>query len=122
MICFSNCNLIKIVQNGENYLVRRASAAQYVSLTPERYPKPNENIVKIDIDCLDTAETKVLLPFVPFDQTSNQRLVYVQMVDPENRDLFLRTVKERKDDGWQSILDCMVSTFNQAKAIFYFLR
>ncbi|OAA76134.1 transaldolase [Akanthomyces lecanii RCEF 1005] len=63
--------------------------------------------IKIDIDCLDTAETKVLLPFVPFDQTSNQRIVYVQMVDPENRDLFLRTVKERKDDGWQSILDCM---------------
>ncbi|KAJ6780678.1 hypothetical protein PWT90_01338 [Aphanocladium album] len=63
--------------------------------------------IKIDIDCLDPAETKSLLPFVPFDQTSNQRLVYVQMVAPENRDLFLQTVQERKNEGWQSILDCM---------------
>ncbi|OAQ97904.1 hypothetical protein LLEC1_08188, partial [Akanthomyces lecanii] len=74
--------------------------------------------IKIDIDCLNTAETKVLLPFVPFDQTSNQRLVYAQMVHPENRELFLRTVQERKDDGWQAILDCIsvrLCTLNKDK-------
>ncbi|EGX88859.1 transaldolase [Cordyceps militaris CM01] len=63
--------------------------------------------IKIDIDCLDPAETVALLPFVPYDQTSNQRLVYLQMVAPSNHDLFLQTVRDRKDDGWQAILDCM---------------
>ncbi|TQV91728.1 transaldolase [Cordyceps javanica] len=63
--------------------------------------------IKIDIDCLDPVETQALLPFVPHDQTSNQHLVYQQMVAPQNRDLFLQTVKERRDEGWQSILDCM---------------
>lgn len=58
---------------------------------------------------MDPAETKALLPFVPVDQTSNQRLVYLQMVAPANRALFLQTVQERKDDGWQAILDCMVN-------------
>lgn len=64
--------------------------------------------VKIDIDDLAPAATKALLPFVPFDQTSNQNLVNLQMVAPENRELFLQTVKERKDEGWESILNCMV--------------
>lgn len=49
-----------------------------------------------------------LLPFQPFDQTSNQRLVYEQMISPENRELFLQTVKAGKDDGWEVILDRMV--------------
>lgn len=58
---------------------------------------------------MDPAETKVLLPYIPFDQTSNQRLVYLQMTAPENRELLVQTVQEHKDDGWQAILDCMVS-------------
>lgn len=65
-------------------------------------------VVKIDIDCMDPAEAKRFLPFKPFDQTSNQRLVYEQMIHPANRELFLKTVKEGKDEGWEVILDRMV--------------
>ncbi|KAG9496081.1 hypothetical protein J7337_012657 [Fusarium musae] len=67
--------------------------------------------VKIDIDCMDPAEAKRFLPFEPHDQTSNQRLVYKQMVSPENRELFLKTVEEGKDEGWEIILDRMVPHF-----------
>ncbi|KAF5536528.1 transaldolase B [Fusarium napiforme] len=63
--------------------------------------------VKIDIDCMDPEEAKRFLPFKPHDQTSNQRLVYEQMISPENRELFLKTVKEGKDEGWEVILDRM---------------
>ncbi|KAF5685977.1 transaldolase B [Fusarium circinatum] len=61
--------------------------------------------VNIDIDCMDPAEAKRFLPFKPHDQTSNQRLVYEQMISPENRGLFLKTVEEGKDEGWEIILD-----------------
>ncbi|KAF5557443.1 transaldolase B [Fusarium mexicanum] len=63
--------------------------------------------VKIDIDCMDPAEAKRFLTFKPHDQTSNQRLVYEQMISPENRGLFLKTVEEGKDEGWEIILDRM---------------
>ncbi|RBQ68808.1 hypothetical protein FVER14953_21004 [Fusarium verticillioides] len=63
--------------------------------------------VKIDIDCMDPAEAKRFLPFEPHDQTSNQRLVYEQMISPENRELFFKTVEEGKDEGWEIILDRM---------------
>ncbi|KAG4292915.1 hypothetical protein FPRO06_12403 [Fusarium proliferatum] len=63
--------------------------------------------VKIDIDCMDPEEAKRFLPFKPHDQTSNQRLVYEQMVSPENRELFLKTVKKGKDERWEVILDRM---------------
>ncbi|KAG5801031.1 hypothetical protein H9Q74_014422 [Fusarium xylarioides] len=63
--------------------------------------------VKIDIDCMDPEEAKRFLPFKPHDQTSNQRLVYEQMISPENRELFLKTVQEGKDEGWEVILDRM---------------
>ena len=49
---------------------------------------------------MDPAEAKRFLPFKPHDQTSNQRLVYEQMISPENRELILQTVKEGKDEGW----------------------
>lgn len=64
--------------------------------------------VKIDIDCMDPAEARRFLPFKPHDQTSNQNLVYKQMISPENQELFLKTVKEGKDEGWEVILDRMV--------------
>lgn len=67
--------------------------------------------VKIDIDCMDPEEGKRFLPFKPHDQTSSQRLVYEQIVSPENRELFLNTVKEGKDEGWEVILHRMVSHF-----------
>ncbi|CAG9983720.1 unnamed protein product [Clonostachys byssicola] len=63
--------------------------------------------LNVDIDCMDPAEAKKLLPFKPCDQTSNQRLVYEQMISPENRDLFLQTAKEAKDEGWEVILNRM---------------
>ncbi|KIW06099.1 uncharacterized protein PV09_03268 [Verruconis gallopava] len=58
--------------------------------------------LNVDIDCMDPAEAKKL-PFVPMDQTSNQRLVYQQMVAPENRELFLAVAKELKEEGWKAI-------------------
>lgn len=64
--------------------------------------------MNIDIDCMDPIEAQRFLPFKPHDQTSNQRLVYEQMIAPENRDLFLQSVREGKDEGWQAILDRMV--------------
>jgi transaldolase len=64
--------------------------------------------VKVDIDCIDPAEAKRFLPFKPYDQTSNQRLVYEQMISPENRELFLETVEQGKDEGWEVILNRMV--------------
>ncbi|EMT71282.1 hypothetical protein NOF04DRAFT_14432 [Fusarium oxysporum II5] len=63
--------------------------------------------VKIDIDCMDPEEAKRFLPFKPYDQTSNQRLVYEQIISPENRELFLKTAEEGKDEGWEVILDRM---------------
>ncbi|KAL0933429.1 transaldolase [Colletotrichum truncatum] len=63
--------------------------------------------LKIDIDCVDPAEAKRFLPFKFYDQTSNQRLVYEQMIAPENHELFLKTVKDGKDEGWEVILDRM---------------
>ncbi|RGP67749.1 hypothetical protein FSPOR_5939 [Fusarium sporotrichioides] len=60
-----------------------------------------------DIDCMDPVEAKRFLPFKPHDQTSNQRLVYEQMISPENREFLLKTVKEGKDEGWEVILNRM---------------
>jgi transaldolase len=57
---------------------------------------------------MDPAEAKKL-PFVPMDQTSNQRLVYQQMIAPENRELFLKIATELKDEGWKAIYFRMVS-------------
>lgn len=57
---------------------------------------------------MDPAEAKRFLPFKPYDQTSNQHLVYEQMISPENHELFLKTVKEGKHEGWEVILDRMV--------------
>lgn len=65
--------------------------------------------VKIDIDCMDPAEATRFLPFKPHDMTSNQGIVYKQMIAPENRDLFLKTVREGKDEGVDVIIDRMVS-------------
>lgn len=59
---------------------------------------------------MDPAEARKLLPFKPYDQTSNQRLVYEQMISIENRDLFLQVARDYKDKSWEAILDRMVST------------
>jgi hypothetical protein len=60
---------------------------------------------------MDPEEAKRFLPFKPYDQTSNQRLAYEQIISPENRELFSKTVEEGKDEGWEVILDRMVSHF-----------
>lgn len=66
-------------------------------------------LVNIDIDCMDPAEAQRWLPFKPCDQTSNQRLVYEQMVAPENRSLLLNTAQQCRDQGWEAVLTRMVS-------------
>ena len=48
------------------------------------------------------------LPFKPHNQTSNQLLVNEQMAVPENREMFLKAVKEYKDQGWEAVLDRIV--------------
>lgn len=58
---------------------------------------------------MNPEEAKRWLPFRPCDQTSNQRLVYEQMIAPENRELFVDTIKECKSRGWEYILTRMVS-------------
>lgn len=59
---------------------------------------------------MNPEEAKRWLPFRPCDQTSNQRLVYEQMVAPENRELFLNTIQQCKTRGWEYILTRMVSS------------
>ncbi|OJJ03994.1 hypothetical protein ASPVEDRAFT_891240 [Aspergillus versicolor CBS 583.65] len=61
--------------------------------------------LKVDIDCMDPDESRKLLPFKPYDQTSNQRLVYEQMTSTENRDLLLQVARGYKHKGWEAILD-----------------
>jgi hypothetical protein len=74
-----------------------------VSLSIWNYILTQLGVVNIDIDCMDPAEASKLLPFVPHDQTSNQRLVYEQMVAPENQEMLLKTARELKDEGWEAI-------------------
>jgi transaldolase len=57
---------------------------------------------------MDPDEAKRLLPFKPYDQTSNQRLVYERMISPANREMFHAAVQEYKDQGWEAILTRMV--------------
>lgn len=57
---------------------------------------------------MDPAEARKLLPFKPCDQTSNQRLVYEQMTAPANREAFLQTARELKDEGADAIIARMV--------------
>lgn len=66
---------------------------------------------------MDPKEAQKLLPFKPVDQTSNQRLVYEQMILPENRDMFFNAVREYKQAGWEAILNRMVSE-NAARSPF----
>lgn len=65
--------------------------------------------VHIDIDCMDPNEATRWHPFRPHDQTSNQRIVHEQMITPNNRELFHKTVKECKGRGWEYVLMRMVS-------------
>lgn len=69
----------------------------------------NSSIVNIDIDCMNPVEARRWLPFKPYDQTSNQRLVHEQLISPQNRDLLLDAASEYKEQGWKAILDRMVS-------------
>lgn len=73
-------------------------------------------IVDIDIDSMDPVEAKKWLPFKPQDQTSNQRLVYEQMICRENREIFLQVVREYKDQAWEAILDRMVRPWESSRS------
>lgn len=48
------------------------------------------------------------MPIVPHDQTSNQLWVDIQLGDASNRDMFLETAKELKNEGWLAIYTRMV--------------
>ncbi|RDL36003.1 Uncharacterized protein BP5553_06615 [Venustampulla echinocandica] len=63
-----------------------------------------EEQLNVDVDCMDPTFAKSL-PFTPHNQTSNQLLVNEQMSIPENKELFLKAVRERKDQGWEAVLD-----------------
>lgn len=65
--------------------------------------------VQIDIDCMDPNEATRWHPFRPHDQTSNQRLVHEQMVNPNNRELLYKTIQECKGHRWEYVLTRMVS-------------
>jgi hypothetical protein len=49
------------------------------------------------------------LPFTPHNQTSNQLLVNEQMSIPENKELFLSAVREYGSQGWEAVLNRIVS-------------
>ena len=63
--------------------------------------------VNVDVDWMDPTFSKSL-PIVPNDMTSNQLWVDIQMSHPDNREMFLNTVKEYKDKGWLAIYTRMV--------------
>lgn len=69
-------------------------------------------IVNVDVDSMDPTFAKSL-PFKPHDQTSNQLLVNEQMSVPENKELFARAVRERGSQGWEAVLNRIVSSTMQ---------
>ncbi|KAE8372786.1 hypothetical protein BDV26DRAFT_285655 [Aspergillus bertholletiae] len=71
---------------------------------PSTWLDKRQGQLNIDIDCMDPAEAKRWFPFTPHDQTSNQRLVYEQMISTQNRELFLQAAREYKDKGREAIL------------------
>ncbi|KAM0332094.1 hypothetical protein ACHAQA_002366 [Verticillium albo-atrum] len=61
-----------------------------------------EEQLNIDVDWMDPEYIKGM-PIVPHDQTSNQLWVDIQLGDDSNREMFLETAKELKDQGWLAI-------------------
>ncbi|KAH6887014.1 hypothetical protein B0T10DRAFT_406976 [Thelonectria olida] len=61
-----------------------------------------EEQINVDVDWMDPEYIKGM-PIVPHDQTSNQLWVDIQLGDGSNRDMFLETAKELKDQGWLAI-------------------
>ncbi|KKY16855.1 putative transaldolase [Phaeomoniella chlamydospora] len=58
--------------------------------------------LNVDVDWMDPEYTKSM-PIKPWDQTSNQLWVDIQMNHPDNQEMFSKTVKEYKDKGWLAI-------------------
>ncbi|KAK2762454.1 transaldolase b [Colletotrichum kahawae] len=61
-----------------------------------------EEQINVDVDWMDPEYIKNM-PIVPHDQTSNQLWVDIQLGDASNRDMFLETAKELKNEGWLAI-------------------
>lgn len=62
--------------------------------------------VNVDVDWMDPTFSKHMandLGVKPNDMTSNNLWVNIQMSHPDNKELFNRTVKELKDEGWLAI-------------------
>jgi transaldolase len=66
-----------------------------------------ESQLNVDVDSMEPSVAKGL-PFKPHNMTSNQLLVNEQMLVPENREMFLRAVKDYKNQGWEATLDRIV--------------
>ncbi|KAL6399679.1 transaldolase [Ilyonectria robusta] len=61
-----------------------------------------EEQLNVDVDWMDPEYIKGM-PIVPHDQTSNQLWVDIQLGDASNREMFLETAKDLKDQGWLAI-------------------
>ncbi|KAF3798195.1 Transaldolase [Colletotrichum gloeosporioides] len=61
-----------------------------------------EEQLNVDVDWMDPEYIKSM-PIVPHDQTSNQLWVDIQLGDASNREMFLETAKELKNEGWLAI-------------------
>ncbi|KAM5354561.1 hypothetical protein ACJ41O_001208 [Fusarium nematophilum] len=61
-----------------------------------------EEQLNVDVDWMDPEYIKSM-PIVPHDQTSNQLWVDMRLGDASNREMFLETAKELKDQGWLPI-------------------
>ena len=62
---------------------------------------------------MDPEFIKSMKPFRFHDQTSNQLWVDIQLGHESNRELFLQTAKELKNEGWLAIYTRMVSHIPQ---------
>ncbi|RSH89672.1 hypothetical protein EHS25_002223 [Saitozyma podzolica] len=61
-------------------------------------------LVNIDVDSVNPDDAKAL-PFKPFNQTSNQAVMYTAMCDPRNKADYERLVKKYGNKGWQEVWD-----------------
>ncbi|WVQ77665.1 hypothetical protein IAR50_007354 [Cryptococcus sp. DSM 104548] len=66
--------------------------------------------VKVDTDSMDPA-IAANLPFKAHDMTSNQLLVQEQLINPDNKALVEKTVRELKGKGWLDVHTVLTARF-----------
>ncbi|KAH7123491.1 hypothetical protein B0J13DRAFT_511881 [Dactylonectria estremocensis] len=62
-----------------------------------------EEQIHVDVDWMAPEFIKGMAPFHFHDQTSNQLWVDIQLGDDSNREVFIQTAKDLKDQGWLAI-------------------